>query len=577
MTSIVGQLRISLGLDSAGFETGAKRAGAEINALGSKADKAGFAVGSMAKAIAAAGATLASSALAQQLKAIVDEGLNFAASIQHSAQVANAGVVEFQRAAAAAKTVGIESDKLADIYKDVNDKVGEFVSTGGGELKDFFTQIAPKVGVTAEQFRKLSGPEALQLYVSSLEKAGLNQQQMTFYMEALANDTTALLPLLRNGGQEFRRLGDETQRAGGIMDADMIQKGAQAKRELQKLSDHISGELTRVILKNAGTIVDLANAFGKLIDRLIQAVGWLAKINNMINKADLGLTPFVTRLEKAGFLAPGAGRRYGGLYGLDENGNPQKAPAPAPSSGGALLRLPVKPGGGFPSSSGGALLRLPVKGQQANLAGGGISFGSNLEALAQMRPGQRMPIFETMLYLNEDLQQSLMETRDTTREVANDVDVQTESIARSFDEMAQDTVAALQNMSSSIRSGDFLSILGSVVGLFTQLASTGLFGKGLAARVNTPRVPAYANGTGFHPGGLALVGERGPELVNLPRGASVYRNGTGPGGTVIYQLQGNLLTPEFWAQINAGHAVAAQAGGEIGYRKVVRAGSRRLA
>ena len=31
----------------------------------------------------------------------------------------------------------------------------------------------------------------------------------------------------------------------------------------------------------------------------------------------------------------------------------------------------------------------------------------------------------------------------------------------------------------------------------------------------------YANGTQYHTGGLALVGERGPELVNLPRGSSV--------------------------------------------------------
>lgn len=36
---------------------------------------------------------------------------------------------------------------------------------------------------------------------------------------------------------------------------------------------------------------------------------------------------------------------------------------------------------------------------------------------------------------------------------------------------------------------------------------------------NTPRL---ARGTNFHAGGLALVGEEGPELVNLPRGAAVY-------------------------------------------------------
>jgi len=34
----------------------------------------------------------------------------------------------------------------------------------------------------------------------------------------------------------------------------------------------------------------------------------------------------------------------------------------------------------------------------------------------------------------------------------------------------------------------------------------------------------YASGTNWHPGGLAWVGEQGPELVNLPRGAAVLNN-----------------------------------------------------
>jgi hypothetical protein len=37
--------------------------------------------------------------------------------------------------------------------------------------------------------------------------------------------------------------------------------------------------------------------------------------------------------------------------------------------------------------------------------------------------------------------------------------------------------------------------------------------------------PGYANGTNFAPGGLSLVGERGPELVNLPRGSQVIPGG----------------------------------------------------
>src|SRR5690606_28596009 len=91
-------------------------------------------------------------------------------TLKKSAQISNVGFEEFQKLAFAAQSVGIESEKLADIYKDVNDRIGDFMATGGGPMADFFENIAPKVGITAEAFKNLSGPQALQLYYDSLVK-----------------------------------------------------------------------------------------------------------------------------------------------------------------------------------------------------------------------------------------------------------------------------------------------------------------------------------------------------------------------------------------------------------------------
>lgn len=50
----------------------------------------------------------------------------------------------------------------------------------------------------------------------------------------------------------------------------------------------------------------------------------------------------------------------------------------------------------------------------------------------------------------------------------------------------------------------------------------------------------YAAGTYSHPGGLALVGENGPEIVDLPAQSRVYPTGTAPenlgGGTTVYNV-----------------------------------------
>ncbi|WP_316195925.1 MULTISPECIES: hypothetical protein [unclassified Bradyrhizobium] len=54
---------------------------------------------------------------------------------------------------------------------------------------------------------------------------------------------------------------------------------------------------------------------------------------------------------------------------------------------------------------------------------------------------------------------------------------------------------------------------------------SGLFGLGGSASTSTAAaIPGFASGTDSAPGGLAWVGERGPELVRLPKGAVVYPN-----------------------------------------------------
>ena len=49
----------------------------------------------------------------------------------------------------------------------------------------------------------------------------------------------------------------------------------------------------------------------------------------------------------------------------------------------------------------------------------------------------------------------------------------------------------------------------------------------IAGAVNLPKqseLPRFASGTNYAPGGLAIVGERGAEIVSLPRGSKVYSN-----------------------------------------------------
>lgn len=177
------------------------------------------------------------------------------------AQQSNMSVKGFQQMAFASKQFEIQQDKLADILKDVNDRIGDYVTTGAGPMVDFFEQIAPKVGVTADQFRKLSGPDALLLYVQSLQKANLSQQEMTFYMEAMASDSTRLLPLLKNNGEALKTLTKEAEALGIGLDNIDVTKAIQAQRAIDTMTAVLDSETKKVVAELAPFITALSKQF----------------------------------------------------------------------------------------------------------------------------------------------------------------------------------------------------------------------------------------------------------------------------------------------------------------------------
>jgi len=144
--------------------------------------------------------------------------------LNNLAFAANTVTEEFQRGAFAAQQFGIEQEKYGDILKDVTDRVGDFVTTGGGPMASFFETVAPKIGITADAFRGLSGQDALGLFVKSLEEANLSQEEMTFHMEAMASDSTRLLPLFQNNAEALRAMTEEAKALGiGLSEIDSEQ------------------------------------------------------------------------------------------------------------------------------------------------------------------------------------------------------------------------------------------------------------------------------------------------------------------------------------------------------------------
>ena len=229
------------------------------------------------------------------LVALAVQTANTAAEIERLSYLSGATTTEFQEWSVGAHAMGIEMDKLSDIFKDVQDRVGDFITTGGGELSDFFTEIATKTEggadgalKLAESMRELSGPQALQLYVDKLEEAGVSQSEMVFFMESVADEATALIPLLENGGEGFRLWAEAARNAGAIMDNETLAAAQRLKIESQLLEMQMTGLKNQFMSGLFPALNQIASAFTSAEGQALsfksagEAVGntliWLTKV-----------------------------------------------------------------------------------------------------------------------------------------------------------------------------------------------------------------------------------------------------------------------------------------------------------
>lgn len=193
---------------------------------------------------------------------------NSAVELERYSLRANTTTQDFQKMAVGAAAYGIEQEELSGQMKDFNEKLGELTTIGAGGGIDFFEQIAMKTEGSAEaakklvlEMQRLSGPEALQMYVDKLEEAGVTQQQMSFYLESMASDMTDLIPLLVNGGEGMELYGQAAERAGLIMDKETIAKAKILKEQIYLLDLQMQGAKNQLMQAVIPAFVDIAEAF----------------------------------------------------------------------------------------------------------------------------------------------------------------------------------------------------------------------------------------------------------------------------------------------------------------------------
>ncbi|QFS17042.1 hypothetical protein FHP22_05640 [Acinetobacter indicus] len=300
-TDILSRIQILLDANTANFEQKLNEA---KDTSVSTFDKIKSSAKVMGTAVAAGAA---SAAIA--LSAMAWETANQAVELEKFALRANTTTQDFQKMAVGAQAYGIEQEKLSDMMKDFNEKLGELTTIGAGGGVDFFEQIAVKTEGSAAaaeklilKMQKLSGPEALQLYVDKLEEAGVTQQQMSFYLESMASDMTDLIPLLINGGEGMKLYSDAAERAGLVMSDETIAQAKILKEQMYLLDLQMQGAKNQLMQAVIPAFVDIAQAFFGGSEQGIQFSGvaeGVAKVLKGVASVAIGAVTAIQLLGKA--------------------------------------------------------------------------------------------------------------------------------------------------------------------------------------------------------------------------------------------------------------------------------------
>lgn len=210
----------------------------------------------------------------------------------------------------AAEKAGVSGDQMADIFKDIGDKIGDAVLNKSGEAVDALNAL----GLSAEKLSKVSPDKQLLAIGDALAKIGTNAEKTTI-LESLGNDLSKLLPLFDNNNKKLEQFISLAKDYGIAPDPqsidDLVKVNAlfeDMEAQVRGLKMEIAAGLAKVDLS------PLQSALGELRDVLTDPQ-ILQGITNLVSEVAQLAGWLVKAAASAGELAANTGNRMAALSG----------------------------------------------------------------------------------------------------------------------------------------------------------------------------------------------------------------------------------------------------------------------
>ena len=210
----------------------------------------------------------------------------------------------------AAEKAGVSGDQMADIFKDIGDKIGDAVLNKSGEAVDALNAL----GLSAEKLSKVSPDKQLLAIGESLDKIGTNAEKTTV-LESLGNDLSKLLPLFDNNNEKLKQFIDLAKDYGVAPDPSSIDDLVKVNQLFEDMEAQVAGLKMEIAAGLAKVdLTPLQNSLDKLHDVLTDPVV-LQGISNLVAEVAQLAGWLVKAAAGAGELAASTGNRVAALSG----------------------------------------------------------------------------------------------------------------------------------------------------------------------------------------------------------------------------------------------------------------------
>ncbi|EBS6058517.1 phage tail tape measure protein [Salmonella enterica subsp. enterica serovar Weltevreden] len=210
----------------------------------------------------------------------------------------------------AAEKAGVSGDQMADIFKDIGDKIGDAVLNKSGEAVDALNAL----GLSAEKLSKVSPDKQLLAIGESLGKIGTNAEKTTI-LESLGNDLSKLLPLFDNNNEKLKQFIELAKDYGVAPDPSSIDDLVKVNQLFEDMEAQVAGLKMEIAAGLAKVdLTPLQNSLDKLHDVLTDPVV-LQGISDLVSEVAQLAGWLVKAAAGAGQLAASTGNRFAALSG----------------------------------------------------------------------------------------------------------------------------------------------------------------------------------------------------------------------------------------------------------------------